>query len=507
MAKVDYGKLAENCLVTISVAATIVSLYNDSIEVFAVFLDWTLILLFFYTRIPAALDSYFRTKVFREDLSLKVGIIFFPSITFFLFLLSVPFGFFLLPKVFQTLSIFDLSVSIFGTMLLVFVSIFYFSWRTWYHKQVALKLWRKTCTSQKQFEREQKKIDKPGLESFLTKYMSPGIPLMAVTVVLFFGWLILSIIDIIFAAFLLIWLTYNLVYEVSNRKTSLTKRNLAVFKSWRKLDEKIAWESLIRTALAGSVSGVMDIIIITGSFTLLILISLLNLAAFIIMFGLLSSWYLLVVLIQLARRDRYRIKLSSEKSFPTLPPYVDLILAGCLATIVGFAAATYMQLYNLQIALKIFLILSVALNMGAFVSIGFWTKRKNATDSGGKKPKMIKSLHRDRYRLAAIFFVVGLPIALLGNDIKGIIFWTALSGSLILLSFSNDIRKRTENTGPVTFATVATFHLGFGIYVILSSALYIFPELGSMLEIVMVILGILLGLMWVQTYKQHLSEK
>lgn len=249
---------------------------------------------------------------------------------------------------------------------------------------MALKLWQKACTSKEQFEKERKKLDMPRLESFLTKYMSPGVPLMGVTVVLFFSWLILSAMDVLFAVFLLIWLAHNVLYEISHRNTKLTARSEAAYKSWKKLDEKLALESLVRTVLAGNVSGVIDVIIITGSFFLVILISLMSLDAFIIVFGLLSSWYILAVLIQLARRSRHRIKPFRGKSFPTLPPYVDFVLSACLATIVGFSVDTYMQMHSLETVAKILLILSAILNTAALASVWLWSKRKRASDSDKK---------------------------------------------------------------------------------------------------------------------------
>ena len=122
-------KYAENCLIIASVILTIASLLYDPIEIVAIPIDWFLISLLFYTKIPSKLDSYFQTTIFKKDLSIRLGLVFFPAIMFFLFLLSDPFGFFLLPKALENLNILDFSVSVLGTIAMVFISIICFSWR------------------------------------------------------------------------------------------------------------------------------------------------------------------------------------------------------------------------------------------------------------------------------------------------------------------------------------------------------------------------------------------
>lgn len=492
-------KFAEDCLIVTSIILTITSLLFNALEVVDFFVDWLIISLFFYLKIPSRLDSYFQTTTFRKDLSIRLGIVFFPALMFLLFLLSVPLGFFLLPMGLEHLNVLDLSVSVLALIGVVFLSIVYFSWRIWNcsDAKLARRLWRKVSDSDEEFERDIALSERSRIDNFFSKLVSPGVVPMSVSVILFFATCVLMIIDALLAIFLVCWLAYNILYEIQQRSSSFRERSGFAYEFFKNLDEVLAWESLLQPGLAGRMGGIIDVIIMMGCFSILILVSVLNLAAFIVMFGFLCQWYVLIILIQIARRTKYRKQASRSKKLPPkLPRFSNIVLLSCLVMLVGFSVAGYLSLQELQDFVRIFTVLSLILNVSAIVSITLWAKKKNLmmTDS-------VEPLEKDRYRLYAIFYALGLMIALIGRSMQGIVFWTALSGALILLAMQDVVRKRFQSSGPKTYATVTTLHLAIGIYMILGTAIYFYPELSTLVIAVATISGFLLLLMWLQLFR------
>ena len=493
-------KLAEDGLIVISIVLTVVSLFYNTYEILDFFVDWLVISVFFYAKIPSRLNSYFRTTMFREDLSIRSGIVFFPGLMFVMFLLGVPFGFFLLPEGLKYVSVLSMSASVLGVIALVFLSIVYFSWRVWNcpDAELAMRFWRKTCESDEEFERDVALSERSRIDKFFSRLVSPGAVPMAISVILFFATCVLMIIDVLLAILLVFWLAYNIFYEIGLRSSSFRKRSGFAYKFFKNLDRVLAWESLLQTGLVGRMEGIIEVIIIMGCFLILIPLSVLSLEGFIVMFGFLCQWYVLIVLIQVARRTRYRKKDSRSRNLPpSLPKYSDIVLPSCLALLLVFSLAGYLNLQESQEFMKIFTVLSVTLNIGAIVSTMLWTRAQEETEIQDQ----IEHLGKDRYRLYGIFYSLGLLIALVGKSMQGVMFWTALSGSLILLTTQSTIRMKFHRSEPKTYATVTTLHLAIGIYIILGTAIYFFPELSFLMIAVAILCGVLLLLMWLQTYR------
>jgi len=489
----------EDFLIVTSIILTVTALFHNVLEVVDFFADWLIISLFFYLKIPSRLDSYFRTTAFRDDLSIRSGLIFFPALIFFLFLLGVPFGFFLLPENLKHFSIFDVSTSILAVLALVFLSIFYFSWRVWNCSDVDLakRLWRKTCESDEEFEGDFTLSKRSKIDSFFSRLVSPGAVPMAVCVFLFFATCVLLIIDFLLVILLIFWLGYNVFYEVGQRSTSFQRRSGFAYEFFKNIDRVLAWESLLQSGLVGRMEGIIEVIIMMGCFLMLIPLSVLSLEGFIVMFGFLCQWYVLIVLVQVARRTRYRRKTSrSKKPPPSLPKFSNIVLPSCLTLLVVFSLGGYLNLVESQDFVMIFTVLSLTLNISAIVSIALWARTQET-----KIRDPIKHLGKDRYRLYGIFYSLGLLIALAGKSLQGVIFWTSLSGALILLTTQDSIRTRFRRSDPKIYATLTTLHLAVGIYIILGTAIYFFPELSFLMLTVAILCGVLLLLMWLQTFR------
>ena len=492
-------KWLEDLLITASIILTVSALFYNALEVVDFFADWLIISLFFYFKIPLRLDSYFRTTAFKDDLRIRLGIVFFPALMFLIFSLGFPFGFFLLPEGLRHFSILDVSASILAVLVLALSSIVYFSWSAWNcsDTELAERLWRKTCESDEEFEGDLGLSRRSKIDSFFSRLVSPGAVPMAVCVLLFFATLVLLFVDVLLVILLVFWLTYNVLYEVGQRSSSFQRRSGFAYEFFKNLDRVLAWESLLQSGLVGRMEGIAEVIVMMGCFLMMIPLSVLSLEGFIVMFGFLCQWYVLIVLVQVARRTRYRRKASRSKNPPpSLPRLSDIVLPSCLTLLVVFSFGGYLDLVESQDFVMIFTVLSLALNIGAIVSIVLWARTQ---ETETRDPTM--HLGRDRYRLYGIFYSLGLLIALAGKSSQGIVFWTAFSGALILLTTQDSIRMRFRRSDPKIYATVTVFHLGVGIYVILGSAIYFFPELSLLMLAVAALCGVLLLLMWLQTYR------
>ena len=497
-------KILENCLILIEIVALILSFFISDTEIVSTFTGWLLIVLFSSAKLPRILNRYFKTHVFKSDFLLRFGIVLFPACMFTFLLLTPPFAYFFLPQSLRIFASLDISVAVIGVLTMVFISIFYFSWRIWRYPIVALKLWRKSCHSKEEFEWDLKQSSSSSIGSVLNKYMSPGVTPMALSVILFFGWIILSIFDVFMITFLFLWLIYNFMYEIRYRHAEFCERTKKAYQFFTNEDQILIWEALLRAGLRGNISGIMDVVTIIGGIFIIILTSLFSLEAFITMFVLLGAWYILIVLIQIARRAKFKADthtLMILHTIPSLPAHVDAVLAGYFGIIIGFSIMTFQKIgYDPEVLLT-FLICSIIMNIAALLSIVFWVNRKNRSLAYNKNWK--SGLNKDRIRLYMLLFVLGLPIVLAEEKFSWLIFWIVFTGSIMLLSLFDIVKSKIQTKHPVTYATIITVHLATGVYVIIASAIYMLPELKLLLEFTTTIVGVLLVFTWIQTYRQR----
>jgi len=173
--------------------------------------------------------------------------------------------------------------------------------------------------------------------------------------------------------------------------------------------------------------------------------------------------------------------------------------------LVCFSLYGYLNLQESQNFVPIFTVLSLILNIAAIISIAPWGTKKQKIE----RENLPESLEKDRYRLYVIFYFLGLMLALVGKRMHGITFWTALSGALFLLASHDDVRKRFQESDLKTYATVTTLYMAIGIYTILGTAIFFFSELSFLMIAIAVLFGILLLLMWLQTFRTralHVSD-
>lgn len=493
-------RLAENILIITSIALTIAALVHNAFETADFLADLLTISLFFYTKIPSRLNSYFHTEVFRRDLSIRMGLVFFPTLIFFLFSLNIPLGFFLLPERLEPLKILSMPVSVLAVLAVSLLSIVYFSWRVWNCSDVDLghSLWRKACASNEDYKRDIALSKISRIDRLLSTIISPGVAPMAIVVILFFSMLVLMIADVLLVLFLLCWLIYNVLYEVRKRSTSFRRRSNLAYGFFLNLDKILAWDSLLRTGLAGRTGGVIEVIILMGCFSILFLSSIASTSAILVMFGFLGQWYVLVILIQIARRTTLQRQRSRRWKNSLLLPYrSDIVLAFCLATLLVFSLTSYINLQESMMFVGAFAMVSLILNTTAIWSVVRWVKSNIKTS----EEDFSKGLERDRYRLWGIFYSLGLFIVSVGRDLNGFVFWSAFSGGLIFLTTYRRLRLRLSRSGAKTYATITTLHTSVGVYLVLGAAAFYFSELLPLMVVVSTLCGILLLLMWLQEFR------
>ena len=487
----------EDFIIIAGLFFTITGFFNPLAELISFVISWALVADFLLTRVPSFLDRKFHTKAFRKDLSLKLALLLFPTLMLTMLLIS-EIGVLMLPKLLENFAVLNINIALCLIVLLIFVSIFYFSWRSWrYDERLAKTLWRSTVKTKEEFEWDYKYSKGKGVIPTINKYSSPGVAPTAICALLLVAWIIILTFDVFLVLFLLLLLVTPQNIKEHKTRTKIKDRLKSTYKVWKLFEETI-WKGIFGVPLKGQVHIIAESIMIAGCFILLVLPCILNWLAILFLLGLNAGWYILIVLTQLIRRTRYRAKkyaLPDHQKMPrlTLPKFSTITIPSCLAMLIVSSAFIHFRLYQAAFMNVAFLASSLALNTVCIASIIMWLKEKE---------RRIPDTKKDRYWLYTIFFVVGLPWALAAPEIKGLIFWLAFSGAFILLTFSETIFNLAERKPPKIYATIPTIFYAIICYTILSAALYYFPELSTLLIYMYILFAALLSIMWIQLYKQ-----
>jgi len=495
--------LAEHCAIAIGAALIILGLINETVDSASFFWGSFLILFYFFAKVPASLNSYFRTMVFRRDFALRLSFVVLPLAMFSTFFLFHPFAFLFLPNPLRTIGItygFEIAVTV--NITLVFLFIMFYSWRLRRYPEVAQRLWRKSTSSRREFEWDIERSKKPSRLSTLNRFISPGVTPTAIAVLLFLALLILSMSDLMLVSFLLLWLGRNALHEIRHRQTAFIKQSASAVEFFKLFDQTVTWEGMLKTGLRGNISGIWDAFVLVMCLLLLVIPSFSNPASFFLMFGLLSSWYLIIVLVQIMRRlGIVSNKTAAHPSRPlVLPLHKDLALITTLSLVAAFSFLMSYEFLEQKTRLGLIAGASLTVNAINLYSVGRWKQERERLASSAEWKR---DRAKDRYRIDAILWFSGLPIALIGSGAKGLIFWTVFSGSVILLSLSDRILSKYLRSSPRVFASSRALYMALVVCLILGSAAWFFPELSLALGAFAVLLGSLLVLMWILFYKSR----
>jgi len=492
--------LPENGMIAIGVVLIFLGLVNRMADLAAFFFGSSLTLFYFFTKIPSALDRYFRTKAFRLDLALRFSFVVFPLVMFLTFFMYYPFAHLFLPEPLQIVRVsYGFEVAMMANVALIFASITFYSWRLWRYPDAALRLWRKVSGSQREFELDFQQSQTGGNLSALNRFICPGVAPMAIAVLLFLALLILRIFDVLLIGFLLLWLGHNVLHELGRRQSEFLRTLTPAIRFFRFFDQTVTWEGILRTGLRGNVSGIWDTFVLFMCFVLLIIPSVSSLAGFIVMFGFLGSWYLIIVLVQIMRRLGTVVNKAEAKSnqLHVLPPHKDLALTGILSLIAVFSLLMTYPLLEAKTRLGVLIIASLVVNAINFFSIWRWAREH-------ERPKRRANgvyRNRDRYRIDAIFLFSGLPIALIVSGAEGLLFWMMFSGAVILLSLSDRMLSKTSKSTPRICASYRVLYMTLIVCLIFGSAMWFFPESRLTLEILAPLMGFLIAMMGILFYK------
>ena len=493
----------EDFFVAATAALTILQLFNDSLEIPAFALDSALVVWLIYDKVPRFLNRRFsdEDKAFTSDIRLKLGLVFFPFTMFFLFAFNLYLGMLLLPKSLHGVNTLELGHSIFGIVVLVFVSIYYFSWHLWKYPDLAEQLWKMTSWTETEFEKEKATASRSKLYSLVSKYLGPGIVPMAVCALLFMGWLVLTINDLLMVGLLLLWLFNNILRQLPLN---------GILNKWDNLTERdFLWKAVARAGIA-SLDSVLDAILIILGFTIIVLLALIGWSTFIGMIFFLNGWYFLIVLFQIGLRSNTRVKIKEKKqslydaSFVSMPRHVDLILLCSFAMIVTFSLSAFFEVS--KFFRTSFAFTSISLNLGGLATIIWWWKRQKrryrlSEEKEIEKIRLKRDLLRDRYRLYATIFFLGLPIVVAAAVFSALVLWVGLIGGVILLCFDADFRKKVQKQKAWVYASLLTAYMGTGIFMVLGAAMYGLPELKTFLVPVGVLFTILLVVYWLAIFR------
>ena len=492
----------EDFFVTLSVALTILQLFNNSLEIPAFALDSALVVWLIYDKIPRFLNKRFsdEDKAFTSDIRLRLGLVFFPFLMLMLFALNMYLGYFLLPKSLLGVNTLELGHSIFGIIVLVFVSIYYFSWWLWKYPDLAEQLWKMTAWTETEFEKEKATAERSKLYSLFSEYLGPGIVPMAVCTLLFMGWLVLIIIDLLMIGLLLLWLFINILRQLPP-KSALNK--------WDNIVERdFVWKAIARAGIA-SLDRVLDAIMIILGFVIIVLLATISWSAFIGVMIFFNGWYILFILFAIGLRSSARIRVKErhqnieKTSYISMPSFKDLILVCSLAMISVFSLSVLVQLSDFAPTLAY---IAIALNICALATIIHWLLKtekrcRPSKQDEEEKLKLKKDLLRDRYRLYATIFFLGLPIVAAAGAFSVLVVWIGVVGGIILLCFDSDFRKKVQKQKALVYASLLTAYMGIGIFMVLGATMYGLPELKAFLTPVGVLFTILLVVYWLAIFR------
>ena len=493
--------------VAVSVAFTILQVFDSSFEIPAFILGSLSILWLIYDKIPGLLNRRFsdEDKAFAKDFWLRCGLVFFSFAMFASFALNLYLGRFLLPRSLLGIASLELDLSIFGIIVLVFVSIYYFSWRLWKYEDLAEQLWKMTSWTETEFEKEKATAERSKLYSLISKYLGPGVVPMAVCVLLFMGWLVLFITDFFMIGLLLLWLFRDLLGYHTSSKHGWKN----VLHRWDGLMEDLVWKVFARAGIA-SLDSVLDAIMIILGFMIIVLSAMIGWSTFIGVMVFFDGWYILFVLFQIGLRSSARVRIKEgvqsldESSFVSLPQSTDLILFSSYLMISTFSLSAFFQISEFFTISYMFV--SIALNVWALVTIILWLKQpeKRCRFSNKKQEEKLKlknDLLRDRYRLYATIFFLGLPIVAAAGVFSALVLWIGVVSGLILACFDADFRKKIQREKAGVYASLLTAYMGTSVFMILGAAMYGLPELKTFLIPVGGFFTILLVVYWLAIFR------
>jgi len=254
----------------------------------------------------------------------------------------------------------------------------------------------------------------------------------------------------------------------------------------------------------------MDAIMIILGFVIIVLLATINWSTFIGVMLFLNGWYILFILFAIGLRSSARVRIKermqslNESSFASMPLHVDLILFSSYLMISAFSLSVFIQVDELFTVG--YVLVSIALNVWALATIIWWLKKKEkryrlSEKKKEEKLKLAKDLLRDRFRLYATIFFLGLPIVAAAGVLTALVLWIGVVSGLILACFDADFRKRIQKQKAGVYASLLTAYMGTSIFMILGAAMYGLPELKTFLIPVGALFTLLLAVYWVAIYR------
>lgn len=502
------GKIeVEGFLIAVSVTLTILQNFNNSLEMPAFIIGSLLVAWLIYDKIPRLLNRRLsdENKAFTTDVWLRFGLLFFSSAMFMLFVLNIYFGYFILPESLLGINALELTHSVYGAIALVFISIYYFSWWLWKYPDLARQLWKMTTWTETEFKKEKATAERSKLYSLISKYLGPGVVPMAICVLLFMGWLVLSIVDLLMIGLLLLWLFNNILKQLP-LKFALRKWDVLTGRD-------LVWKAVTRAGIA-SLDSVMDSILIILGFMIIVLLATISWSGFIVVLVFFNGWFILFMLFAIGLRSSARTRVRrgdqkiEESSYISMPSFKDLLLFCSLVMISLFSIIVWFQLTEFASAVGC---AAIALNVCTLIMTIRWLRPKKdkrralrcrpSEHNEEERKRLKRDLLRDRYRLYTTSLILGLPIVAAAKTFSAVVVWTGIVGGVIFLCFDADFRKKVQKQEAWVYASLLTGYMGTGIAVILGAAMYGLPELTTFLVPLGLMFIVLLVVYWLAIYR------
>jgi len=428
-----------------------------------------LYLYFLFTKVPNLLNRHFGTRIFKNDLVLRLSLVLLPSFLFVMLLLLAPT--LLLPSPLQGTIPTGFSVAHF--ILISFAGVMFASFL------VGVRLLRKRDTTLERIlsktetsddlRIDQEYLNHGGTRRFLVTFQI-GEQIAVFCAALFTFWLVMWIIDYAYVAFVVGWFIYEILVH---RRISVSGRLRKAASSIDEVkDKRLFWSTFSLGALGGSRGrSVWFLGAVTICFSCLFLVVSLLYPYLFFTWLLFSGWYILLLGILIMRRLNSQVQLmtASEQAIFTyreIPResltifavsflYVFMTLRSSRMNILYsvFAPHTMRLLFDFLFLEPVFsrvfaLALLITVNAVVILSMARYASQPRMKHRDAN----IQCYLSDKVKLAWLCVLSGLLVAGAYTDIA--LPLMIFLGSIIAYCFEHDLHPGAINTVPWKYAAI-----------------------------------------------------
>ena len=412
------------------------------------------VFILFVNEVPSLLNRFYRTKVFQEKVSLRLGIA--SSFIILYFIFSFFLGGFIIPFLWTP----PISMSQFSKLVtpLFFSALFYIlvmsllvSLEVRKTSDLTFRIFRRQ-SSHDQIAQDKYEMEKSRFSYYFGHYYT-GLIISALSFFLFCFWMVTWFLSPLFFLITILWLVHDVL---SLRKRTLFDRLVgALHTSDEQIDVALGWKGLLRPLLSGAKGASISLFVLLcyGVFAFLILIFLPHPLFMLDFWASSCCWYLFLMLICLTRRLNNELhlfrRINRKACATSLPPYKNLIMTLILTLSLAWSIVRLFPRYANVYSNILLRSLSFGTNIVALVSVVIYLKRRKYKE---KEIVEYKSLMNDRYHVIIVSILSSILLSVLS---KTHIFLEMVLVMMVFQTFQIDLRPRIRDWKPLPYSMVS----------------------------------------------------